>query len=112
MAGKTGLAIGLRHDRFIHVPVEMPAKQEKRADPDGSIWHAVLATTGRPARFEQGRIRLMSGNGRLPCSKECLRVAQSCFELTNEREIIPCLPRRQRLLPRPFGGLRRFPASG
>ena len=52
MAGKTGLVIGLLHDHFIHVPIEMLAKQEKRVDPDGSIWHAVLATTGQPPRFE------------------------------------------------------------
>ncbi len=52
MAGKTGLVIGLLHDRFIHVPIEMLAKQVKRVDPNDSIWHAVLATTGQPARFE------------------------------------------------------------
>jgi 6-phosphofructokinase 1 len=52
MAGKTGLVIGLLHDHFIHVPIEMLAKREKRVDPNGSIWHAVLATTGQPARFE------------------------------------------------------------
>ena len=52
MAGKTGLVIGLLHDHFIHVPIEMLAKQEKRVDPNGSIWHAVLASTGQPARFE------------------------------------------------------------
>lgn len=51
MAGKTGLVIGLLHDRFIHVPVEMLAKQHKRVDANGPIWHAVLATTGQPARF-------------------------------------------------------------
>ena len=52
MAGKTGLVIGLLHDHFIHVPIEMLAKQVKRVDHNGSIWHAVLATTGHPARFE------------------------------------------------------------
>jgi 6-phosphofructokinase 1 len=52
MAGKTGLVIGLLHDHFIHVPIEMLAKEEKRVDPNGSIWHAVLATTGQPPRFE------------------------------------------------------------
>jgi len=52
MAGKTGLVIGLLHDHFIHVPIEMLAKQVKRVDPNGSIWHAVLATTGQSARFE------------------------------------------------------------
>ena len=52
MAGKTGLVIGLLHDRFIHVPIEVLAKQKKRLDPNGAAWHAVLAATGQPERFE------------------------------------------------------------
>ena len=51
MAGKTGLVVGLLHDRFIHVPVEMLATQGKKVDPNGPIWHAVLATTGQPMQF-------------------------------------------------------------
>ncbi|HEY5910792.1 MAG TPA: ATP-dependent 6-phosphofructokinase [Verrucomicrobiae bacterium] len=52
MAGKTGLIIGLLHDQFIHVPMELLAAEKKRLNPNGSIWHAVLAATGQPARFE------------------------------------------------------------
>lgn len=52
MAGKTGLVIGHLHDAFIHVPIELLATQEKRVDPHGPDWHAVLACTGQPARFE------------------------------------------------------------
>ncbi len=52
MAGKTGLVIGHLHDHFIHVPIEMLAKEKKRVDPDGPGWHAVLAATGQPERFE------------------------------------------------------------
>ena len=52
MAGKTGLVIGLLHDQFIHVPIELLSKQQKRVDPDGPLWHAALATTGQPLRFE------------------------------------------------------------
>ncbi len=51
MAGKTGLVIGLLHDRFIHVPIELLASQKKRVDPNGPEWHAVLACTGQPSRF-------------------------------------------------------------
>ncbi len=51
MAGKTGLVIGLLHDQFIHVPIELLARSPKRLNPDGATWHAVLATTGQPARF-------------------------------------------------------------
>jgi 6-phosphofructokinase 1 len=52
MAGKTGLVIGLLHDRFIHVPIELLATQQKRLDPDGAAWSAVLAATGQPHRFQ------------------------------------------------------------
>ncbi len=51
LAGKTGLVIGLMHDTFIHVPMEMLAARKKRLDPAGEAWRAVLATTGQPARF-------------------------------------------------------------
>ena len=51
MAGKTGLVIGLLHDRFIHVPIELLTTQKKRVDPDGSGWSAVLTATGQPHHF-------------------------------------------------------------
>lgn len=51
MAGKTGLVIGLQHDRFIHVPIELLTTQQKRIDPDGPTWSAVLAATGQPHRL-------------------------------------------------------------
>jgi 6-phosphofructokinase 1 len=51
MAGKTGLVIGLLHDRFIHVPIELLATQKKRLDPDSPAWSAVLSATGQPHRF-------------------------------------------------------------
>lgn len=52
MAGKTGLVIGFLHDRYIHVPIELLAARQKRVDPDGPGWNAVLASTGQAARFE------------------------------------------------------------
>jgi 6-phosphofructokinase 1 len=52
MAGKTGLVIGYLHDRFIHVPIELLATQQKRLDPDSPAWSAVLAATGQPHRFQ------------------------------------------------------------
>ncbi|HAS51656.1 MAG TPA: diphosphate--fructose-6-phosphate 1-phosphotransferase, partial [Gammaproteobacteria bacterium] len=47
MAGKTGLVIGLLHDIFIHVPIELLVSQKKRLDLNGLIWRAVLAATGQ-----------------------------------------------------------------
>lgn len=52
MAGKTGLVIGLLHDKFIHVPIDVLTKEKKRINPKGAGWHAVLAVTGQPARFD------------------------------------------------------------
>jgi 6-phosphofructokinase 1 len=52
MAGKTALVIGFLHDHFIHVPIELLVTHQKRVDPDGAVWSAVLATTGQPHRFE------------------------------------------------------------
>src|SRR6516164_11416299 len=52
MAGKTGLVIGFLHDRFIHVPIELLATQQKRLDPDSPAWSAVLSATRQPHRFE------------------------------------------------------------
>jgi 6-phosphofructokinase 1 len=51
MAGKTGLVIGLMHDCFIHVPIDLLATQHKRLDPDSPAWSAVLSATGQPHRF-------------------------------------------------------------
>jgi 6-phosphofructokinase 1 len=52
MAGKTGLVIGLLHDIFIHVPIDLLASEKKRMRPDGPHWHAVLASTGQPHCWE------------------------------------------------------------
>jgi 6-phosphofructokinase 1 len=51
MAGRTGIVIGLVHDTFVHVPIELLAKTTKRLEPDGPVWHSVLAATGQPAVF-------------------------------------------------------------
>jgi 6-phosphofructokinase 1 len=52
MAGKTGLVVGILHDQFIHVPIEMLTQQKKRLDPASPGWRAVLAATGQADRFE------------------------------------------------------------
>jgi 6-phosphofructokinase 1 len=52
MAGKTGLAIGLLHDHFIHVPLQELAQGKKHLRETSEIWRAVLSTTGQPERFE------------------------------------------------------------
>ncbi len=52
MAGKTGMVIGLLHDQFIHVPMELLTTEKKRLNTNGSFWHAVIAATGQPLRWE------------------------------------------------------------
>jgi len=52
MAGKTGLVIGYLHNLFIHVPIELLSTEQKRLDPDGPVWSAVLSATGQAHRFE------------------------------------------------------------
>ena len=52
MAGKTGMVVGLHHDIFIHVPVELLATRKKRLEPDGHVWHSTLSATGQQALFE------------------------------------------------------------
>lgn len=51
MAGKTGLLIGTLHDCFVHIPIDQLASRKKAIEPDGEIWHSVLAATGQPARW-------------------------------------------------------------
>jgi 6-phosphofructokinase 1 len=51
MAGKTGMVIGLLHDQFTHVPIQLLATQHKQLDPHGLAWRSVLAATGQPAQF-------------------------------------------------------------
>jgi len=51
MAGRTGLVIGLLHDQFIHVPIQLLSTQRKQLDLHGLVWRSVLAATGQPAQF-------------------------------------------------------------
>jgi 6-phosphofructokinase 1 len=51
MAGKTGLVIGMLHDTFVHVPIELLVRQKKHLDPGSPWWLAVLASTGQPPHF-------------------------------------------------------------
>ena len=47
MAGKTGLVIGLQHDVFTHVPIELLASRKKQLDLNRATWQGVLAATGQ-----------------------------------------------------------------
>ena len=47
MAGKTGLVIGMQHDTFTHVPVELLTQRKKQLDLNSPAWLGVLASTGQ-----------------------------------------------------------------
>ncbi|MCL5269095.1 MAG: ATP-dependent 6-phosphofructokinase [bacterium] len=49
MAGKTDLLIGLWHGVFTHVPLEAIVGRRKKINPNGNLWHSVLASTGQPS---------------------------------------------------------------
>lgn len=51
MSGTTGALIGLLHDKFVHVPIELIAGGRKQVDLQGLLWKSVLATTGQPVTF-------------------------------------------------------------
>jgi 6-phosphofructokinase 1 len=51
MAGKTDLIIGHWHDQCIHVPMSLATVGRKKLAPSSSLWTAVLAATGQPARI-------------------------------------------------------------
>lgn len=49
MTGRSGLIIGLVHNRMVHVPSHMITAGRKTVSLDGELWKAVLAVTGQPA---------------------------------------------------------------
>jgi 6-phosphofructokinase 1 len=51
MAGKTNLLIGRWHGAFVHLPIALATQGRRKVDPTGELWHAVLESTGQPARL-------------------------------------------------------------
>jgi 6-phosphofructokinase 1 len=48
MTGRTACLVGLLHDRFVHVPIEVAVAHRKRLDPDSLLWNDVIENTGQP----------------------------------------------------------------
>jgi 6-phosphofructokinase 1 len=51
MAGKTNMVVGNWNHQGTHVPISLAVSQRKKLDPEGWIWHSVLAITGQPRYF-------------------------------------------------------------
>lgn len=51
MAGKTNMVVGNWNHQGTHVPITLAVSQRKKLDPDGWLWHSVLAATGQPCHL-------------------------------------------------------------
>lgn len=51
MAGNTEMLIGRWHGRFVHVPMELATRSQKRVDPTDDLWMSVIEATGQPKAF-------------------------------------------------------------
>ncbi|RME25229.1 MAG: ATP-dependent 6-phosphofructokinase [Deltaproteobacteria bacterium] len=51
MSGRTGMLVGLWHNKFTHVPIREAIKGRKLIDPEGDLWRSVLEATGQPAQW-------------------------------------------------------------
>jgi len=51
MAGKTDMLVGRWHGAFVHLPLNMVTHGRRKVDPKSELWHAVLESTGQPARW-------------------------------------------------------------
>ncbi len=49
MAGKTEVLMGLIHNHYCHVPIEMAVSKRNAIDPNSSLWRGVMEATGQPA---------------------------------------------------------------
>ena len=52
MAGRTGIIVGRRRRRFVHMPMRLVVGRRNCVDPMSDLWMSVLQATGQPVRFE------------------------------------------------------------
>ncbi len=48
MAGKTKMVVGLVHDKYVHIPINMVTAHRNVVDPEGALWRDALDATGQP----------------------------------------------------------------
>ena len=48
MAGKTKMVVGLVHEKFVHIPINMVIASRNVVDPEGALWRDTLDATRQP----------------------------------------------------------------
>ena len=48
MAGKTKMVVGLVHEQFVHIPINMVIASRNVVDPEGALWRDTLDATSQP----------------------------------------------------------------
>jgi len=48
MTGRTNMVVSFWNHQFTHVPISLAVCERKKIDPAGTLWSAVLASTGQP----------------------------------------------------------------
>jgi len=48
MAGRTDMVVGRRHNRSVHVPIDIVVSARNEVAPDGDLWLSVLESTAQP----------------------------------------------------------------
>lgn len=51
MTGRTRMVVGLRLNKYVHLPMEKIAEGRKRVNPHSDLWLSVLEATGQPVEF-------------------------------------------------------------
>jgi 6-phosphofructokinase 1 len=51
MSGRTNMVVSFWNHQFAHVPISLAVSARKKIDPGGTLWSAVLASTGQPAKM-------------------------------------------------------------
>ncbi len=54
LSGRTDMLIGRLHGHQVHVPIAAAVSETKRIDPHGTLWQAVLESTGQPPTLVNG----------------------------------------------------------
>lgn len=51
MSGRTRMVVGLRHGKYVHLPMALVASGRRTVDPTGGLWLSVLEATGQPIQL-------------------------------------------------------------